>query len=189
MANHSVVLRCLLDQKGLNAAVSGESSSEFTKENLQSMAEERVKGVMHTLNAFPSILTKVAISDALHALWAEWIFLGVPGDLLDEFVYEFQFVEYVDNSTFGASTAEWRDIAIETTMVMSMDPWFYNKPTFDDLDDDVVRLVKARRAVFSTRPACVPRGNGRYVWLLEDGGSPKWEGAVCALPEPPAAAS
>ncbi len=172
--------------------VLGESvnSVEYTQKTLQCMAEVRVREVLRTLNAFPEIQYGVALFDALRALWAEWILLGVPGDLLDEFLYEFKLVEFIDNSTIVQATnvpfSEWRDLAIEVTIVMSIDTAFNAKsgqciwPEYS-VDDDVVRHSGPMRAVFMVRPAHIPRGNGRYIWMSTDE-FPVWEGPVYAPP-------
>ncbi len=134
------------------------AKAQFTLKKLRSMAEARVREVLCVLNVFPEINYQVALLNGLRDLWAEWIELGVPEDLLCRFSYTFDLVEYVDHSTFS-SKDEWRDLVIEATIVVSIDG-----PAADPYEA-LACHANQRRTVLVAPARDVPRGNGRYIWI------------------------
>ena len=153
--------------------------SRFTAKFLRDMANARVREVFWALNEFPELLYKVELFNGLRNLWAEWIAMGVPDELLYEFRYTFRLVEYVDHSA-SLSNDAWRDLVIEATISMAVDENKCVGPAYD-LDDALVCHAEPIRAVFVAPLDDIPRGNGRYIWDRKDR-FPKWTGAVCATP-------
>ena len=158
-------------------------------ETMESMAKERVRDVVKAMNLDLSLKLDKVMFESLLGLWAEWIEMGVPQDLMDTFYYKVDLVEYLDNSTLeqGANPVdrEMRDVAQDVTIVMSMD--VDNDVRVDgdgkmqlviscDQDNDVVRYAYPNRPTWIRRPFYIPRGNGRLVWVLGEQ-FPMWRGA------------
>jgi len=149
---------------------------------MESMAKEKVRDVVIAMNLDLNLKLDKVMFESLFGLWAEWIEMGVPQDLMDTFEYKIDLVEYLDNSTLeqGANPVnrEMRDVAQDVTIVMSLDVDVEELAIScdQDQDNDVVRYAYPNRPTWTTRPDYIPRGNGRLIWVLGEE-FPGWEGA------------
>ena len=165
------------------------SADAWSHERMNAMAKKTVQEVVNDMNLDLSLKLDKVMFEVLWGLWAEWIEMGVPEDLMDTFEYTFDLVEYIHNSTFdhGGDPAHWevRDIAQEVRLEMSIkvvddvredDNGKKHLVISCDEKDDVVRYARPKRPVMVTRPSYIPLGNGRYVWVLGEE-FPEWTGA------------
>ena len=154
----------------------------MSHETMESMATEKVRDVVKAMNLDLSLMLDKVMFESLFGLWAEWIEMGVPQDLMDTFEYKVDLVEYIDNSTLeqGANPVdrEMRDVAQDVTIVMSLDVYDDELAINcdQDQDNDVVRYAYPNRPTWIRRPFYIPRGNGRLVWVLGEQ-FPMWRGA------------